>query len=320
MDTFYLMFQQTLMIAIAIAMVALGAMFAERSGVINIALEGIMVFGAFFGVLYISKIQGAESTINPQIMYLIGMLLAAVAGVIASLLLAFASINLKADQTIGGTAINMFIPAIALFIARTLNNTQNITFKNSYYLADKLFLSKIPVIGDLFFKNTYISIYIGFAILLLVIFIIYKTRFGLRLVSCGEHPQAADSVGINVKKMRYLGVIISGILGGIGGYMYVTVSVGTFNCSVNGYGFLAIAVMIFGQWKPGKIFLAAIFFAFFMVLGSFYTVIPLLLNTGIPGDVYKMLPYIATLIILAFTSKKSRAPKAEGIPYDKGQR
>lgn len=320
MDTFYLMFQQTLMIAIAIAMVALGAMFAERSGVINIALEGIMVFGAFFGVLYISKVQGAESTINPQIMYLIGMLLAAVAGVIASLLLAFASINLKADQTIGGTAINMFIPAIALFIARTLNNTQNITFKNSYYLADKLFFSKIPVIGDLFFKNTYISIYIGFVILLLVIFIIYKTRFGLRLVSCGEHPQAADSVGINVKKMRYLGVIISGILGGIGGYMYVTVSVGTFNCSVNGYGFLAIAVMIFGQWKPGKIFLAAIFFAFFMVLGSFYTVIPLLLNTGIPGDVYKMLPYIATLIILAFTSKKSRAPKAEGIPYDKGQR
>jgi len=320
MNTFYLMFQQTLMIAVAIAMVALGAMFAERSGVINIAMEGVMVFGAFFGTLFISKIQTSGSLMNPQVMYLIGIAISAVAGVIVSLLLAFASINLKADQTIGGTAINMFIPAIALFIARTLNNTQNITYNNTYYLADKLALAKIPVIGDLFFKNTYISIYVALLFFILVLFIIYKTRLGLRLISCGEHPQAADSVGINVHKMRYIGVIISGILGGIGGYMYVTVSVGTFNCSVNGYGFLAIAVMIFGQWKPEKIIFAALFFAFFMVLGSFYTVIPFLLNTGIPGDVYKMLPYIATLVILAFTSKKSRAPKAEGIPYDKGQR
>jgi len=320
MNTFYLMFQQTLMIGIAIAMVALGAMFAERSGVINIALEGVMVFGAFCGTLFMSKVQEAQSLMNPQAMYLIAMVISAVAGIIVALLLAVASINLKANQTIGGTAINMFTPAVALFIARTLNNTQNITFNNNYYLADKLALAKIPVIGNLFFKNTYISIYVGFVIVALVLFVIYKTRFGLRLISCGEHPQAADSVGINVRKMRYLGVIISGILGGLGGFMLISVSVGTFNCSVNGYGFLAIAVMIFGQWKPGKIFLASLFFAFFMILGSFYSVIPFLANLGIPGDVYKMLPYLATLVILAFTSKKSRAPKAEGIPYDKGQR
>lgn len=320
MDTFYLIFQQTLMVAVAIAMVSLGAMFSERSGVINIALEGMMVMGAFVGTYFIHIIQNSGVVMNPQVMFLIALILAAVAGAVMSLLLAVASINLKADQTIGGTAINMLSPALVLFIARTLQNTQNITYSNTYFIRDELFLSKIPVIGDLFFKNTYITVYIGIVLWLIIIFVLYKTRFGLRLRACGEHPQAADSVGINVYKMRYSGVILSGFLGGLGGMMLVAVTVGTYNGSVNGYGFLAIAVMIFGQWKPKLIFPAAIFFAFMMTLASFYSVIPFLSKSGIPADVYKMLPYLATLIVLAFTSKKSRAPKAEGIPYDKGAR
>ena len=153
--------------------------------------------------------------------------------------------------------------------------------------------------------------------------IFYKTKFGLRLRSCGEHPQAADSVGINVYKMRYAGVILSGILGGVGGFFYaVSIMDGNSNghTGVAGFGFLALAVMIFGQWKPISIFFAALFFAFLRTLAYSVSLIPFLANLGIDNAFYKMLPYVVTMIVLAFTSKKSRAPKAEGIPYDKGSR
>lgn len=320
MDTFYLIFQQTMMIAMAIAVVSLGGMFSERSGIINIALEGIMVVGAFFGIWFISLMQKNQVDINPQLMLLIAIAISALAGGLMSLLLGYASINMKADQTIGGTAVNMIGPAVVLFVSRTLYNTSNISFSNTFMIRDELFLSKIPIIGDLFFKNTYITVYVGALILVVSILLLYKTKFGLRLRACGEHPQAADSVGINVYKMRYAGVIMSGILGGIGGMMLMSVTVGTFAGTVNGYGFLALAVMIFGQWKPKYIALAAILFAFLQTIGSFSVAIPFLSKLGIPLDVYKMLPYIATLVVLAFTSKKSKAPKAEGIPYDKGLR
>ncbi len=320
MEVFYLIFQQTLMVAVAIAMVSLGGMFAERSGVINIALEGIMIVGAFFGSFFINAVQTSGSNMNPQLMLVISLAIAAVAGGVMSLLLAFSAVNMKADQTIGGTAINMIAPALVIFIARTLNNTKNIPIENTFFIKDELFLSKIPVIGDLFFKNTYITVYIGIAIWIIVSIILYKTKFGLRLRACGEHPQAADSVGINVAKMRYSGTIISGMLGGLGGMMLIAVTVGTYSGTVNGYGFLALAVMIFGQWKPVMIMLAAVLFAFMNAISSYYIAIPFLLQLGLPADVFKMLPYIAVLIVLAFTSKKSRAPKAEGIPYDKGQR
>lgn len=320
MDVFYMICQQTIMVAVAITMVSLGGMFSERSGVINIALEGIMIIGAFCGMLFIKLIQDSGSTIHPQILLLIALAVAATAGGIYSLLLAFASINMKADQTIGGTALNIIAPAFAIFISRTIFGTKNIEILKNFFIRDEIFLSKIPVIGDIFFKNTYITVYVGIIIWIIAIIILYKTKFGLRLRSCGEHPQAADSVGINVYKMRYSGVIISGVLGGIGGLMFIICTVGSFGGSVLGYGFLALAVMIFGQWKPVNILLAAIFFALMGQIGSFYSAIPFLKNLGIPSDVYKMLPYIATLVVLAFTSKKSRAPKAEGVPYDKGER
>jgi simple sugar transport system permease protein len=152
------------------------------------------------------------------------------------------------------------------------------------------------------------------------VIVLYRTRFGLRLRACGEHPHAADSVGINVYKMRYAGVAISGGLAGLGGLVFVIPTSTQFNATVSGYGFLALAVMIFGQWKPMRVLFAAFFFGLMKTVASAYSVIPILNTLGIPSDVFKMVPFIATLIVLAFSSKSSQAPKAVGVPYDKGSR
>ena len=173
------------------------------------------------------------------------------------------------------------------------------------------------------FKKFFITIPIALILFLVAWFVLYKTRFGLRMRACGEHPQAADSVGINVYKMRYAGVMISGFLGGIGGLAYVLVIGSSFSADVGGYGFLALAVMIFGNWKPLQIFFCSIFFALFKVVGTYYTLIPFLPNfKGVEkvSNIYNMLPYVVTMIVLIATSKSSQAPKAEGIPYDKGSR
>ena len=321
MDTIYYLVQNMLPVAIPLLLVALGGMFSERSGVINLALEGIMLFGAFFGCITVFFIQ--SSSINPQIILLIAMVVSAIAGVLYSLLLAFAAINMKADQTISGTALNMLIPAVILLFSKMKFNSDGITTDINFYIKEVPGLSKIPVLGDLFFKNTYITIYIGFLLLFLSVMIFYTTKFGLRLRACGEHPHAADSVGINVHRMRYCGVILSGILGGIGGFFY---SVGVMNGNINGhtgvagFGFLALAVMIFGQWKPWRIMFAALFFAFLRTLAYSVSLIPFLDALHLNQAYYKMLPYVATMIVLIFTSGKSRAPKAEGIPYDKSTR
>lgn len=321
MDTLYYLIQNTLPVAIPLLLVALGGMFSEHSGIINIALEGIMLFGAFFGCLFVYIVQGTP--LNPQVILLMAMLVAAVSGFVYSLLLSFAAINMKADQTIAGTALNMLIPAAILLFAKMYFNSDGITTDTDFYIREIPVLSKIPVAGKLFFQNTYITVYIGLLLLAASTVIFYKTRFGLRLRSCGEHPHAADSAGINVYFMRYAGVTISGILGGIGGFFY---SVGVMDGNTNGhtgvagFGFLALAVMIFGQWKPLKILLAALFFAFLRTLAYSISLIPFLDAMNINHTFYKMLPYIATMVVLAFTSRKSRAPKAEGIPYDKSIR
>ncbi len=321
MDTLYYLIQNTLPVAIPLLLVALGGMFSERSGIINIALEGIMMFGALFGCLFVYIIQG--TAMNPQLILLLGMLVAAIAGLIFSLLLSFAAVNMKADQTITGTALNMLVPAGMLLFAKMYFNSDGISTDVNFYLKKVSGLGDIPVIGKLFFQNTYITVYIGLTLLVIATIIFYKTKFGLRLRACGEHPHAADSVGINVYFMRYAGVSLSGILGGIGGFFYaVGVTDGNINghAGVAGFGFLALAVMIFGQWKPIKILFAALFFAFLRTLAYSISLIPFLDALNINQTYYKMLPYVATMVVLAFTSKKSRAPKAEGIPYDKGQR
>lgn len=321
MDIIYYLIQNMLPVAIPLLLVALGGMFSEIGGVVNIALEGIMLFGAFFAALFVYFVQ--DSGLNPQTILLLGMLIAAVAGMIYSLLLSFAAVSMKADQVITGTSLNMLIPAAILLFSKMFFNSDGITTRVNFYIREVPVLGKIPIIGRMFFQRTYLTVFIGIIFLIIAIIIFYKTRFGLRLRACGEHPHAADSVGINVYKMRYLGTCISGILGGIGGFFY---SVGVMDGNVNGhtgvagFGFLALAVMIFGQWRPGKIFLAAMFFALLRTLAYSVALIPFLNNLGINQTYYRMMPYIATMIVLAFTSKKSRAPKAEGIPYDKSLR
>ncbi len=317
MNSLYFLVQQTMFFSIPLLVVALGALFSERSGVVNIALEGIMVMGAFTSIFTISALQNVMSG---QLLLIIAIVVAAVTGAVFSLLHAYASVNMKADQVISGTALNMFAPAFAIFIARMIQGTKDINFYNSFRIPSVPLLGKIPVIGPLLFQNAYITTYLGIIILFVSAIILYKTRFGLRLRSCGEHPQAADSVGINVYHMRYAGVIISGALAGLGGLIFVVPTSTAFSATVSGYGFLALAVLIFGQWKPYRILFAAFFFGFMSTISAAYSGLPLIKDLDISNGVYKMIPYIATLIVLALSSKNSQAPKAEGQPYDVGKR
>ena len=305
----FLLLKYTLLYTVVLMLVALGGMFSERSGIINIALEGIMVIGGLAGVIAIQMMPAGSGA---AMIVLVSILAAAIAGMVYAALLAFASINLNADQTIGGTALNMLATALAMVIAKGVNGSASakLDYSNRAFVFD---------IGPL---TVNVFLFVGIAILLLSYFVLYKTRLGLRLRACGEHPQAADSVGINVYRMRYTGVLISGVLGGIGGMAYIIPSVSSWNfeVGVSGAGFLALAVMIFGQWKPFRIFFAAVFFAMFKSLANIASSIPMLASLGWTQNMYNMIPFIASMIILAFTSKKSRAPKAEGIPYDKGSR
>ena len=338
--------QQTLIYAVPLMIVALAGVFSERSGIINLALEGIMIFGAFIGVLFMRHMQEyvafRDAWLNSsfgvlQGYELLGMLVAAVMGAVFSLLLSFASINLKADQTIGGTALNMLAPALVLFFVRILanQNTLNLLYGDS----GSLFMIKKSALGfpngenagflvETFLNKTYLATYVCILLFIILSILLYKTKFGLRLRSCGENPQAADSLGINVYAMRYAGVSISGALAGMGGFVFALT---TANCASNGdvagFGFLALAVMIFGNWNPLNIAGASLLFGLFKCIAAVYSTLDIngdgvyaLANLGISAHFYRLLPYLITLIVLAFTSKKSRAPKAEGIPYDKGSR
>ena len=312
-----LLLQYTLIFASVLMLVALGGCFAERSGVINIGLEGIMVIGALGGALVMKFLPVSAGAFA---MVMLTILVSVLFGMLFSLLLAVAAINFKADQTITGTAMNMLATAGATVAVKAMNTAasggNDVSSDIAYTHAKDLFIVRF---GSFEF-NWFMLVAV---ICLVVSFVaLYKTRFGLRLRACGEHPQAADSVGINVYKMRYAGVLISGLLGGLGGIVYITagVSVWKFENGVAGFGFLALAVMIFGAWHPLKIALAALLFGFFRALGNVYSGFDFMMALNIPSVVYNMLPYIISLVVLAFTSKKSRAPKAEGIPYDKGTR
>ena len=312
-----LLLQYTIIFASVLMLVALGGCFAERSGVINIGLEGIMVIGALGGALVMKFLP---ASVGAPVMVITTILAAALFGLLFSLLLAVEAINFKADQTITGTAMNMLATAGATVAVKAMNTAasggNDVSSDISYVHTKELFLVRLG--------NFEFSWFMLVAVICLIVsyVLLYKTKFGLRLRACGEHPQAADSVGINVYKMRYAGVLISGILGGLGGIVYITagVSVWKFEYGVAGFGFLALAVMIFGAWHPLKIALASLLFGFCRALGNVYSGFDFLVALNIPSVVYNMLPYIISLVVLAFTSKKSRAPKAEGIPYDKGTR
>ena len=338
--------QQTLLYAVPLMIVALAGVFAERSGIINLALEGIMIFGAFIGVLFVRLMQDVPLFLNAsragdwltlQGLEVLAMIVSAAMGAAFSLLLSFASINLKADQTIGGTALNLMAPALVLFLVRILANQNTLQMKTgdaaSWFMIKKTTLgfdktANLGFLGETFLHKVYLATYLCILIFVVLSVILYTTRFGLRLRSCGENPQAADSLGINVYRMRYAGTTISGALAGLGGFVYALT---TTNCTANGdvagFGFLALAVMIFGNWKPLNIAASSVLFGLFKCIAAAYSTLDingdgvfLLSEIGISSHLYRMLPYLVTLVVLAFTSKKSRAPKAEGIPYDKGSR
>ena len=314
----WLLLKYTLLYASVLALVALGGMFSERSGIINIALEGIMGVGGLAGVVAVNVFNAAGIPVVLGV--LLTILIAGLAGMLYSSLLAFSAVNLKADQTIGGTALNLLATALAVVIAKRINGTDSP--KISYNSTTN------QVLNNLDFSFQVGPLTLNWFIIIAVIalaaawFVLYRTRFGMRLMACGEHPQAADSVGINVYKMRWYGVLISGLLGGIGGMAYIVPAVGDWNFEIGvaGMGFLALAVMIFGQWKPAGIAAAALFFAVFRAMANIFDSIAFLNALNWPKEIYNMMPFLASMIVLAFTSKKSHAPKAEGIPYDKGSR
>ena len=311
-----LLIQYTLIFASVLVLVALGGCVSEHSGVINLGLEGIMVIGALGGALMMKYLPAGSSAF---VTIVLTVLMAILAGVIYSALLAVSCINFKADQTIVGTALNMLGVAAATVIVKALNsaeNPDNPSSEISYIAQKKAFLVNING-----FEFNWFMLLAVIALILVAV-MLYKTRFGLRLMACGEHPQAAASVGISVYKMRWAGVLLSGALGGLGGLVYITAGVSQwkFENGVAGFGFLSLAVMIFGQWKPKHIAWAAVLFGMFRALSNVYSGFPFLASMNIPSGVYNMLPYIISLVVLAFTSKHSRAPKAEGIPYDKGSR
>lgn len=311
-----LLLQYTLIYASVLMLVALGGCFSEHSGVINLGLEGVMVMGALGGALVMRNMPNLPG----GVMILAVIIGSVLFGVAFSLLLAVAAINFKADQTLVGTAMNLLGTAAATVFVKAVNMAESVDNVSSsiQYIEQKKAFSLVKI------GKFELSWFMIFAVFLLVVsyIVLYKTKFGLRLMACGEHPQAADSVGINVYRMRYAGVLISGVLGGLGGIVYITAGVSEwkFENGVAGFGFLALAVMIFGQWKPQLIALSALLFGLFRALSNVYSGFDFLASLHLPSTIYNMLPYIISLVVLALFSRNSRAPKAEGIPYDKGQR
>jgi len=325
-----------IVLALPLIIVALAGVFAERSGIINIALEGIMVVGAttgFIVIYFLNKLDFPRQGLwQAQLCVLLAIVITAIVGCLYSWLLAFASIRLKANQTIVGTALNILPPAIGFCICWSLivvNGTPTTSINLATWA--QITPQTLGIMGEnwataLFINHLFLTTPVIIILFVVMTFVLYKTRFGLRLRSCGENPQAADSVGINVVKMRYIGTMLSGVLGAIGGLQYAFYSGSIFSpeAGVSGYGFLALALMIFGNWKPIRILLVSVLFSAFIFFSTQQTLLlewfPFL--KALEGFTYlfKMLPYILTLIVLVATSKRSRAPKAEGIPYDKSQR
>lgn len=338
--------------------VAYAGMVSEHSGVINLSLEGLMIFGAMAGFLVLrsfcpisdtGRVTLDECLINPILAAFIAGLVAGLVGLVGSLLLAFASINLKANQTLIGTAINVLAAALAIAVIHKLTGVNGelgidtkinapdwlrITAKNfgsetQYYSIQQF---ENPTFWQytgyffsvMFFSNLYLSNFVIVILIVVTAVFLKKTKLGLRLIACGENPQACDSVGISVTKIRYTGTLISGFLGGIGGFAFVSMlNIFDANSGVLGFGFLALAVMIFGNWKPGVIVGAGFIFATFRVLAQYPWLQGIMFpNSQFAGlnDLFQMIPYILTLVILVLASKNNNCPKAEGIPYEKGAR
>lgn len=321
MDLLYSILVSTLIYSTPIIIAALGGLFSERSGVVNIALEGIMMIGAFASATTIVFIENFTS-FAPWISLIAGIL----AGMLIASLHAYLSINLSSDQVISGTAINIFAGGITIYLAEIIFKQQRTdTFERGFIKTTVPGLSDIPVIGDIFFTRIYPTVYVAFLLVLITWYLMYKTSFGLRLRATGEHPQAVDSMGINVYKMRYFGVVTSGALAGLaGGIMVLTQNTQYTVTSIHGTGFIALAALIFGKWKPSGLLGASLFFGFAQILSLYSTSIGEALHwnflISLPGEFFNGLPYVLTIIALVIFSGKAVGPKASGEPYDKGKR
>ena len=291
--------------SIPLVLASVGGAFSVRSGIMALGLESMMMMGAFFGVL------GSYFTGSVLFGFLLGMVVGLFHGIL--------SVRYKVNQVISGIGLNLLALAVTTLLMQLIWNNKGSTPQVASISTTLDFFAPIPVIGPILAQQS-VSFLVMVAAVVVGWIVLFKTRFGLRLCACGEHPQAADAAGINVCRMQYAGVLISGVLGGLGGLVFVVPTSTNFNADVAGYGFLALAVLIFGQWKPVKIMWASLFFGLMKAVAAAYSGIPFLAATGIPSYVYKMIPYVATLIVLVFTSRNSQAPRASGVPYDKGQR
>lgn len=311
MELFSSMFVLALIYSTPIIISAVGALYAERSGVTNIAMEGMMLVGAFVAATLIYFIEGSTGDWAPWISIAAG----ALAGLLYSIIHAFISIDLQGDQTISGTALNMLAPALGVYLCQIIFGQQrSMAFQRGFVKTTVPVLSEIPIIGKLFFKQIYPSVYLAFIIVIITYILLWKTPFGLRLRAAGEHPEAVDSLGVSVRKLRYIGVLFSGLLGGLaGGIMVLTQSTQFTAGSIHGMGFISIAALIFGAWNPWGVLGAGFFFGFSQIFGIYSRDIPLLAN--IPQEFFQALPYAMTVLALLLFSRRSRAPKAIGQPY-----
>lgn len=316
LEILYFIVPSAILYATPLIFTAIGGVFSERSGVVNIGLEGIMVVGAFTGI-YVNLEYGA--TFGPNVIW-IAILAALAAGAVFSLLLAVAAVSFRADQTVTGVALNMLGAAVTIFLVKLIyDKGQTDMIAHPIRRFEVPFLSDIPFLGPLLFHNVYSTSIVAFVVAIGAWIIIYKTPFGLRLRAVGEHPMAADTMGVNVAKMRYIAVFISGALGGIGGAVYAQTITLDFSAStIAGQGFMAIAALIFGKWNPLGALGAALFFGVAQTLSIAGNQIPGIQN--IPAVYLQILPYVLTIFALAGFIGKATAPKASGLPYIKGKR
>lgn len=319
METLYSMLTLALIYSAPIIIAGLGGLFSERSGIVNIALEGLMMFGAFAGAAMTVALEPVFAGGFNWAPWL-GLIAGVIIGALFSLIHAYLSINLNADQVISGTGINLLAVGLTIFFAQIFFGQQRTdAFETGFIKTTFPGLSEIPVIGDIFFKNIYTAVFLVFILVALTSFVVYKTSFGLRLRSTGENPHASDSMGINVAKMRYIGVILSGAFAGLAGAIMVLTQDNQFSASsIHGTGFIALAALIFGRWKPVGLLLAGLFFGFSQILGLYSTDISFL--SALPGEFFQAIPYFLTVVALVVFKSSDAGPKAAGEPYDKGKR
>ncbi|KOA77043.1 sugar ABC transporter permease [Bacillus stratosphericus] len=306
----------TLVYAAPLILTALGGVFSERSGVVNIGLEGLMVVGAFSSIIFNLMFADTFGALTPWLGLLVGM---AIGGVF-SLIHAVATITFRADQTVSGVAINMLALGATLFVVKLIyGKAQTDKITEPFYKGDIPLLSDIPIIGDIFFKDVYYTSILALVLAVVAWFVLFKMPFGLRLRAVGEHPMAADTMGIKVYQMRYIGVFISGLFGGLGGAVYAsTIALDFSHATITGQGFIALAALVFGKWHPFGAMGAALFFGFAQSLSIIGSLLPLFQD--IPNVYMLIAPYVLTILALTGFIGRADAPKALGTPYLKGKR